>query len=131
MSLQWLRYLVVGGLAFVADFTCMVVLKEWCGLSYLVAASLSFCVGTCVNYLLSVVWVFDVRVVKNMWKEVSLFTGIGLFSLGVNVLVMYVCTGIFRVDYRISKLIATIITFNANFFLRRMLLFSSKKEATC
>lgn len=131
VSLQWLRYLVVGGLAFVADFACMVVLKEWGGLSYLIAATLSFCVGLCVNYLLSVLWVFDVRAVKNAWKELSMFTGIGIFSLGLNVLVMYICTGIFGVDYRISKIAATGITFNANFFLRRMLLFTKKHGATC
>ena len=48
-TLQFLRYIIVGGCAFVTDFCTVWLLKEL-GLHYLVAGVFGFILGVIVNY---------------------------------------------------------------------------------
>ena len=56
---QFIRYFIVGGIAFIADFGALFLLKEWGGLNYLFSATLAFIIGIIINYQLSICWVFD------------------------------------------------------------------------
>jgi len=47
---QFAQYVLVGGLAFVVDFTALFVLTDYFGLHYLVSASLAFLLGLITNY---------------------------------------------------------------------------------
>ena len=71
LVVQFVRYLIVGTVAFVADFGVLLVLTESCHLHYLRSAALAFLIGMAVNYALSVTWVFKVRVVKKPARRVS------------------------------------------------------------
>jgi len=81
---QLLRYVVVGGLAFVVDFGLLWVLTEYAGLHYLVSATISFIAGLVVNYLLSVVWVFGSSKLQSKWAEFAIYAVIGVIGLGLN-----------------------------------------------
>jgi len=125
--LQLLRYVVVGGLAFVVDFGLLWVLTEYAGLHYLVSATISFIAGLVVNYLLSVVWVFGSSKLQSKWAEFAIYAVIGIIGLGLNNLFLWLLTDYVGLDYRLSKIITAALVMLWNFFARRLLFKNDKK----
>ncbi len=126
--MQLFRYTFVGGFAFLVDFGTLFILTEYFNIHYLVSAGIAFLFGLIVNYFLSVKWVFNSRVMENVWLEFILFTLIGLVGLGLNELFLYILTDIFLIYYLISKLITTFIVYFWNFFARKIFLFNKQKS---
>lgn len=124
--IQLFRYGFVGGAAFLVDYGVLVLLTEVFGMHYLLSATISFILGLITNYLLSVVWVFNNRTLGNRWAEFTVFAIIGVIGLGLNALIMYVCTDKMGIYYMISKIISTVIVFFWNFFARKIVLFKAK-----
>ena len=121
---QFLRYALVGGVAFVVDFISLNVLTEYMGVYYLHSAALAFLLGLTTNYVLSVLWVFQKRTFQNRVVEYGIFGLLGLLGLGLNQLLMYSLTEHAELDYRFSKVIATGLVFMWNFGSRKLILFS-------
>lgn len=120
--IQFIRYGLVSGAALVVDFGGMILLKEVFHVNYLIAATISFVLGLIVNYLLSLVWVFE-RSQYSRKKEFTIFAAIGICGLGLNDVVIWLLTGKLGVFYVLSKLVATLLTFLWNFSARKYLLF--------
>lgn len=125
LAIQLMRYAVVGGVAFVVDYGSLWLLTELAGLHHLVSAAIAFVLGLTCNYLISTAWVFGESKVKNRWLEFSAFALIGIVGLGLNELIIYLCTDICSLHYMLSKIISTALVFFWNFFARRFLLFKS------
>lgn len=123
LAVQIFRYTAVGGLAFVVDFSALVLLTDVAGLHYLVSAALAFIAGLITNYLLSTAWVFQKRTFSDGRLEFLLFAGIGLVGLGFNELLMWLLTDFVGLHYTFSKLGSTAVVFLWNFLVRRYLLF--------
>jgi putative flippase GtrA len=121
--IQFIRYGVVGGTAFLADFGSLFALKEIAGAHYLVAAALAFLAGLAVNYALSVRWVFATRRLDSRWAEFGVFGLIGLVGLGLNELVVWQCTETLGLHYLASKCVAAVLVLFWNFGARRRALF--------
>ncbi|MDO9693397.1 MAG: GtrA family protein [Candidatus Latescibacteria bacterium] len=121
--IQFFRYGIVGGTAFLADFGSLIALKEIAGVHYLVAAALAFLVGLTVNYALSVRWVFATRRLDSRWAEFGVFGLIGLVGLGLNELVIWQCTETLGLHYLASKCVAAALVLFWNFSARRRALF--------
>ena len=82
-TLQFLRYIVVGGCAFVTDFCTVWLLKEL-GLHYLVAGVFGFILGVIVNYILSKTLAFSGKKANmSAQAEFVLFIVISLIGLGL------------------------------------------------
>jgi putative flippase GtrA len=113
---QLFRYGIVGGLAFIVDYGTYSLLNLL-GVNYLISGAISFTLGLIVNYLLSIRWVFTHS--SRRATEVIIFTLIGVAGLGINELILYVCTGLLGISPAVSKLISTAIVFLWNFILRR------------
>lgn len=123
IALQLMKYAVVGGAAFLADFGSLCILTEVAGIHYLIATTFAFILGLTVNYLLSINWVFkSAPNDKSTFKTFILFAIVGVIGLGINALIMWFSTDICTIHYTISKLISTVIVFLWNFFGRRWLL---------
>ena len=122
---QFSRYVVVGGFAFIVDFAGLYVFTSYLGLHYLEAATLSFLLGLVTNYLLCIVWVFDVRKLDSKLGEFALFAIIGLMGLALNDLALYLLTERVGFYYLVSKVWAAALVLIFNFSLRRIVLFSS------
>lgn len=125
------RYLVVGGIAFVADFLALWALVALAGLHYLPATALAFVLGVWVNYQLSIRWVFVYRAVHMTSLEFTVFLLVGIVGLAVSMGAMALFTGWFGLHYLLAKAIATGLTLIVNFGGRKLLLFTRwKDEAT-
>ncbi|MBP7796519.1 MAG: GtrA family protein [Elusimicrobiales bacterium] len=123
---QFSRYCVVGGISFAVDYFVLWLLTEEFALYYLVSSAISFTAGLLVNYVLSTIWVFDERNIKNKNIEFLFFSIIGVIGLLLNQLIMWILTAKYGVYYMYSKLISTAIVLVWNFFGRKYLVFSVK-----
>ena len=122
-AIQFMRYAVVGGVAFTADFALLFILTDGFGLHYLISAAAAFLLGLTVNYFLSVSWVFDLRALANKRAEFAVFAAIGLIGLGFNELFIWFFTEHVHFHYLVSKACATILVFLWNFVARKYILF--------
>ena len=120
---QLIRYGLVGGLAFVADYASLYAFTEWLGIQYLVSAALAFIIGLTVNYILSNLIVFTTHRLNNRWLEFNIFAIIGVIGLGLNELIMYCACELIGLHYMVAKLISTALVFFWNFFARKLTLF--------
>lgn len=122
--IQLLRYTFVGGCAYVVDFGSLFFFTEYLRIHYLVSAALAFILGLITNYLLSILWVFSKRSIKDRQIEFIIFSIIGVVGVGINEFFIWFFTEITGFHYLISKLFSTVFVFFLNFFARKKLLFS-------
>ncbi|MBR3044592.1 MAG: GtrA family protein [Oscillospiraceae bacterium] len=135
--IQFFRYCFVGGLAFLVDFAVSwllfrFVFGEQKSFGW-VANSLSFIAGLAVNYVISTFWIFKNSKVENKFVEFISFAAIGVVGLLITIGITKLFelwlgdkTSLFQI---IAKLVATAVSFLWNFFARKILLYSKKKEA--
>jgi putative flippase GtrA len=124
LIVQLLRYTVVGGIAFLFDFGTLYLLTEYLKVYYLLSAAIAFMLGLTINYLLSIIWVFEKRTVKSKNLEFMIFGLIGLVGLGLNEFFMWFLTDILTFHYLFSKIISTFCVYFWNFFIRKFALFN-------
>lgn len=141
-GLQFFRSIFVGGIATVADFGVLIVLKQLFGMSESLASVFSFIVGLTVNYVVSTVWVFSKAKVKNRVVDFIVFALIGIVGLGLTELIIapFSEKGIFGVGffvknavfgsliaveqyYIIGKLFSVVLVYMWNFFARKFILY--------
>ena len=123
IHVQFFRYGIVGGMAFVVDYAFLIGLTEFAGLNYLASAAVAFIAGLVTNYLLSVNWVFSHRSLSDKRAEFVVFAVIGVVGLGLTEVVLFVGTDLAGIDYRIVKLVAVGLVFFWNFGARKAVLF--------
>lgn len=126
--IQFIRYLIVGGVAFAFDFGSLWFLTAGLHVHYLISAAAAFLIGMLVNYLLSVFWIFRLERFRSVSGEFALFGLIGLLGLGINELGMWLLTGRCSLDFRISKLATTFLVLLWNFSARKCLVFSGPRS---
>ena len=126
LFIQFFRYTLVGGLAFVVDLVLLFVLTEYAHWHYLVSATLSFLAGLLVNYILSTQWIFRSSKIKNKKIEFILFGLIGVIGLGLNNVLLYFFTDLIGLYYMLSELITAVLVYAWNFLGRRYFLFNAK-----
>ena len=121
--IQFVRYTVVGGVAFGVDFGLLFVLTRFAGVFYLVSAAISFIAGLAVNYLLSRVWVFNRRTLGNTAVEFAVFAAIGIAGLGLNELGMWLLASKAGMNYLAAKIVTAVFVYVWNFGARKASLF--------
>lgn len=122
---QFLRYFLVGSVAFLVDFALLFLFTEFGHIHYLLSASVAFMAGIAVNYALSVSWVFDHRSVNNRIHEFAIFAVIGILGLAFNAALIWSFTELVGFHYLGSKMVAAALIFLFNFGARKVLLFSA------
>ena len=124
--LQLFRYTIVGGFAFIIDYSLLYFLTESFEIYYLISATISFIVGLVVNYILSILWIFKTSKYNSRSLEFIIFGIIGVAGLGLNALLLYIATDILHIYYMISKLLVACIIMLWNFICRKLILFTTK-----
>lgn len=115
---QILRFGIVGGVAFVIDYSILYILTEFGGIDSLISAAIAFTISVIFNYIASIKWVFDVNK-KQTKKDVIIFFGLSIIGLGINELIIYIGNNI-NIHYMISKLASTFIVMIYNFITRKI-----------
>ena len=122
---QILKFGVVGGGAFLIDYSLLFILTDICHIYYLTSSVISFIVSFIFNYILSITWVFEAK--KQDIKQVVIFLILSLIGLGLNQVIMYLSVDIFKIYYMVSKLFATVIVMVYNFITRKIFVEEKKQ----
>lgn len=126
MTLQVIRFAIVGAISAFVDVGVLVVLKELLRVDVLLSSAISFCVSVTVNYLLSMTFVFKG---KNQSKlhEFIIFILLSLGGLMLNQLILWIGVKFTSVYYLAVKFFAMVIVPFYNFITRKMFLESKRK----
>ena len=117
---QFLKFGVVGVIAFVIDFGTMVALTELAGFPPVVSAGISYCVSTVFNYLASMRFVFAHREGLSRSREFAIFVVLSVIGLGLNEVIMWLGGRIVGDEwYMLTKVVATALVMFWNFFSRK------------
>lgn len=122
VSVQFIRYSLVGLVGLTADYATLLILTEATGLYYLISAAIAFIVGLITNYILSIHWVFSRRNLANGSLEFIVFASFGILGLFFNEFIIWFFTEIFSFHYLISKTFYIVI-YILIFFARKRFLF--------
>lgn len=121
---EFLRYAIVGGVAFLVDFALLALLTSNLGLHYLPSVMMAFLMGTWVNYQLSVHWVFAYRAVDARGAEFGMFLLVGVVTLGLSLALMALFVEALDIHVLTAKCMVAAFTLVSNFAGRRLLLFT-------
>lgn len=121
IALQFIRYLAVGGVAFLVDYFFLNLCLH-IGLHYLIGTVIGFIAGLATNYSLCVLWVWRGTKARTM-RDIFVFTLIGIGGLALTALLMWISVDHFQIDPRIAKAVIAGIVLFWNFGLRRIFVF--------
>ena len=131
---EFLRYVIVGGVAFLADFGALVLSEELffkvVSFGVYLATATGFCVGLIVNYALSLSFVFTQEKDRGKGRSVRAFLVfgiIGLLGLVWTEIGMWVGVAIFQLNYMLVKVFVTGIVLFWNYLARKLLIFNGKE----
>lgn len=123
---QIFRFIIVGGLAFLIDYSTLFLLTDKFKVYYLLSSGISFIVSTVFNYIISMRFVFKSKS-NNKFYEVIVFAFLGLIGLFINQWLMSILVETVSLYYMFSKVIATIVVMCWNFITRKLLLEGNMK----
>lgn len=105
---SFLRYNIAAVIATAADFSALLFLKEALGVNYVLATCLAASIGAVIAFSLGRYWAFvstDAKKSTQIFKYI--FVAIG--SVVLNTLGVYLITNYLNQDYKVSKIIISIL----------------------
>ena len=123
--IQFIRYIFVGGAAFVADAGSLWLVSLFA--HYLVAAAAAFIIGLIVNFALSKLFVFTDNT-HSKAAEFITYGLIGVVGLGLTELLMYLFTEKLGLYFMLSKIITAVIVLVWNFAARKIILYRGERK---
>ena len=119
---QFMKFGIVGVIAFLIDYGLMVALTEFFGVPYLITNTISFTVSVVFNYVASMRYVFERRDDMSRRREFIIFVVLSIIGLILNDLFMWLFVSVWLIDYRIAKIIVTVLVAIWNFVTRKIFL---------
>lgn len=119
---QFMKFGIVGVIAFVIDYGFMVLLTEVFGVPYLISTTVSFIISVIFNYFASMRFVFKRKDDMSRRREFIIFVVLSVIGLVINDVFMWLMVDFLFIDYRISKIVVTFIVAVWNFVTRKIFL---------
>ena len=119
---QFMKFGVVGVIAFCIDYGLLALLTEVFGVNYLVSATVSFTVSVIFNYLASMRYVFTHKEDMSRQHEFVIFVVLSVIGLLINNACMWAGVELLSVHYLITKIFATAVVMVWNFVTRKIFL---------
>ncbi len=121
LIVQLIKFGIVGAIATVIDFGVLVFMKEIIHVDVLVASAVAFLVSVTVNYILSMLFVFDSKE-SSKTKEFLVFLALSIGGLLLNQFLMWLGTEVFTVYYIWVKFFTMFLVPIYNFVTRKIFL---------
>jgi putative flippase GtrA len=137
LSVEFLRYAIVGGAAFLIDFSVLFVSKKYflsameTTTGILLATALGFLSGLVFNYIFSIIFVFSNTSEHAKQHKISsfvIFAAIGIAGLGITEFCMYAGILLLGQNYYIfTRIAAAGIVLVWNYGARKMIIFNNRR----
>lgn len=114
--LKFIKFSLVGFSGVFVDFGTTFVCKEILKIQKYVANTCGFALAATSNYFMNRMWTFH-STNPNVMLEFTRFFIIALIGLVINLLIIWAMTGKFKVNFYVSKLVATLLVTLWNFLI--------------
>lgn len=114
--LKFVKFSLVGFSGVFVDFGITFFFKEIVKIQKYVANAVGFSMAATTNYFLNRIWTFQSQN-PNIMLEFTRFFIIALIGLMINLLIIWALSGKFKVNFYLSKLVATIVVTLWNFMI--------------
>jgi putative flippase GtrA len=104
------------------DYAVLYVMTSRMHVAYLVSAAVAFMTASTLNYLLSVLWVFESGKFSLLF-EFSLFVVTSLAGLAINQVSMWTLVSLCGLNYLLAKAISVVVVTIWNFVSKKKLVF--------
>lgn len=118
---QFILYLMVGGIATIAEWVIFYLLDSKFSMHYVPAVTIAFIFSTFVNWICGKIILFHEK--KNLWKELAQIYATSIAGLLMNLFIMWVAFDILHINKMLAKMIATGIVFFWNFIIRKLVIY--------
>ncbi len=144
---EFLRFLVVGTIATIVDLLVMGIVMYLMEKSIydsflnvfintptpsvgstILGTSCGFIAGLLVNYVLSILFVFNEKGKSKSAKGFIIFTVLSAIGLGINALGTYIGFGLLGINQWLTKIVMIIIVLIYNYISKKLILFKGPKE---
>ena len=119
---QFLKFGVVGAIAFVIDYGILMLLSQVVGWDPVPSSAVSFTVSVVFNYLVSMRYVFTRREDLSRRREFVIFVILSVIGLGINSVCVWAGTqalGDGAIAVTATKVVATVVVALWNFWSRK------------
>jgi putative flippase GtrA len=124
--MQFLKYFLVGGFAALANLGFFNLFTNRLGWHYQISGAVAFIIATIINYILSILFVFQSGARFRRRHEISLVFLVSLIGLAVNQAVLFVAVSRFNLMPLLSQAISIGVVFFWNYLARKHFVFKSK-----
>jgi len=121
--LKFIKFCIVGFSGVFVDFGITYFFKEVVKIQKYAANAIGFTVAATTNYILNRTWTFHSNN-PQIVMEFSRFFIIALIGLGINSAIIWLMNGKFKVNFYLSKLVATVIVTGWNFLINAYFTFA-------
>jgi len=128
LQTKMVRYFFVAVAATLTDILILWLMTELTSINYLIAATAGYLIGTYVNYLLGVMFVFESESRHSKRMEILFVYAVTLTSAGINAALLWYLCGQHEMHLAIAKFISLGVCFFYNFSMRHMFIFGEKDE---
>jgi len=125
---QFLKFCIVGGLGTIVNLAVLYSLVEFVKLWYIFAAVIAFVIAATHNYVLNKIWTFEDRRTGKVFvvKQWIKFFTISVFSLCINLLVLWFLVEFVNLWYIFAQIIAIFVALFSNFLGNKYWTFKGK-----
>jgi putative flippase GtrA len=121
--LKFIKFCIVGFSGVFVDFGITYFFKEVLRFQKYFANAIGFTIAASTNYILNRTWTFHSHN-PQVVMEFSRFFIIALIGLGINSAIIWLMNGKFKVNFYLSKLVATVIVTGWNFLINAYFTFA-------
>lgn len=125
-----LMYLVMGGITTFINIFTFWLFESIFNLHYNLANIIAWIFSVLFAYLSNKHYVFESQQqsFKGLVKELTSFFGFRVVSLGIDLIVMWVCISLLTINPIISKVIANVFVLILNYVFSKFFIFNQKKD---
>jgi putative flippase GtrA len=121
--LKFIKFCIVGFIGVLVDFGITFLFKEVFKVQKYLANAIGFTTAATTNYIFNRMWTFHSSN-PHVLQEFSRFFLIALIGLGINSLIIWAMSGKLKVNFYLSKLVATVIVTAWNFLINAYFTFA-------
>ncbi len=125
-QIEFMRFLVIGGIGFIIDYSCMFILTEFMQINYLLSSMISFSFSATLNYIFCSRWVFKAK--KENVKSAAVFFLVSIIGLALNTFIINILVEKYNIYYMISKIISSIIVVIWNYTIKKKVIMLYNKD---